>query len=161
MDNSNQLLISLEERHANNILSGKKTVELRRRKMHVEEGAIVWLYVKTPIAAVVGYAEVSDHQYAAPSTIWRKLGGVTGLHYKEFKSYFADSTKAFALGLKNPRALETPIKLTELRELSQNFQPPQFYLKVLMKSPLQRLLAKSITTKARLKKHAIQEELAM
>jgi predicted transcriptional regulator len=152
MDKNNQLLISLEERHANNILSGMKSVELRRRQMHVEPGAIVWLYVKTPIAAVVGYAEVGQCDYAAPSTIWRNLGSMTGLERKEFNSYFSGLSRAFALGLKNPYTLASPISLYDLRKKVATFQPPQFYLKVPTDSSLELALSSSLSPAHKQKK---------
>lgn len=53
-------LISLEERYANGIFDGTKTVELRRRPMNVSIGATVWIYVKMPVGSVVGCAKVTD-----------------------------------------------------------------------------------------------------
>ena len=96
MQSTQHVLISLDERHATNILEGSKQVELRRRTMHVEPGSIVWLYVKKPVGAVVGFATVGATYVAAPSTVWRKYGPVSGLSRSEFVSYFAGAALASA-----------------------------------------------------------------
>ena len=49
MSVDDQILISLEPRHAENILEGRKRVELRRRTMNVTIGSTVWMYAKLPV----------------------------------------------------------------------------------------------------------------
>ena len=53
------LLVSLHPRHASNILSGEKTVELRRRfpEQHMR-GALALIYSTTPVQAIVGVARI-------------------------------------------------------------------------------------------------------
>ena len=53
------LLVSLHPRHASNILSGEKTVELRRRfpEQHIR-GALALIYSTTPVQAIVGVARI-------------------------------------------------------------------------------------------------------
>lgn len=141
MQTTQHVLISLEERHAFNILAGTKQVELRRRIMHVTPGTIVWFYVKLPVGAIVGYATVGTTYSAAPNTIWRKYGSVSGLNKSEFVSYFDGSKSASAISLTCPMALKTPIALEELRAAAPGFQPPQFYCRLEIKSPLRLKLA--------------------
>lgn len=130
MNIKQHVLISLEERHAINILSGAKQVELRRRTMHVEPGSIIWLYVKKPIGAVIGYAVVGATYSAAPIKVWRKFEPVTGLSRDEFLSYFEGATSACAMGISAPKRLMRPIPLDELRAASPGFHPPQFYCRI-------------------------------
>ncbi|NSL53538.1 transcriptional regulator [Uliginosibacterium aquaticum] len=136
MKHTQHVLISLEERHANNIIGGTKKVELRRRTMHIEPGAIVWFYVKKPVGAVVGYATVGTTYSAAPSTVWRKFGAVSGLKKSEFTSYFDGASKASAMSISNPKKLKTSISLDELRKNAPGFQPPQFYCRLEMGTSL-------------------------
>lgn len=140
MNDKSHVLISLEERHANNILAGTKQVELRRRTMNVEPGSTVWFYVKKPVGAVVGYAVVGTTFSAAPSTIWRKFGAVAGLSKAEFMGYFNGLSTASAMGLDKPRKLTKPISLEELRTAAPSFQPPQFFCRLSMSSPVGALL---------------------
>jgi predicted transcriptional regulator len=56
-DFTRDLLVSLHPRHASNILSGEKTVELRRRfpERHMR-GALALIYSTSPVQAIVGVA---------------------------------------------------------------------------------------------------------
>lgn len=130
MLSTQHVLISLEERHAANILAGTKQVELRRRTMHVEPGSMVWFYVKKPVGAVVGFATVETTYTAAPSTVWRKYGAVSGLSRSEFMRYFHGSVVASAMTLSGPKKLTTPVTLDALRAAVPGFHPPQFYCRL-------------------------------
>ncbi|OLL31832.1 transcriptional regulator [Burkholderia sp. SRS-W-2-2016] len=136
MEHPEHVLISLEERHAENILTGTKHVELRRRAMHVKKGTVVWIYVKLPVGRVVGYAKVSEAHSLAPATLWRRFANVCGITRKEFFQYFDGVSKGFALGLHEPQRLAGSISLTELRQVSEGFQPPQFFTRIAPGSPL-------------------------
>lgn len=130
MQPSQHVLISLDKRHATNILAGTKQVELRRRTMHVEPGSIIWLYVKKPVGAVIGFATVGTTYSAAPSTVWRKYGSVSGLSKSEFMSYFDGVVTASAMALSGPKKLRKPVTLDALRAAMPNFHPPQFYCRL-------------------------------
>lgn len=136
MDETEHVLISLEERHAENIFAGKKHVELRRRAMNVKAGTIVWIYVKLPVGRVVGYAKVSAAHSLAPSSLWKRFAGVCCITRSEFFAYFEGLSKGFALGLQDPERLAGTLSLVELREASAGFQPPQFFVRLPPDSPL-------------------------
>lgn len=136
MDETEHVLISLEERHAENIFSGKKHVELRRRAMNVKAGTVVWIYVKLPVGRVIGCARVSASHTLAPSTLWRKFARVCCITRQEFFDYFEGVSKGFALGLHEPQRLAGAVSLFELREASAGFQPPQFFARLPSNSPL-------------------------
>lgn len=143
MQSNQHVLISLEERHATNILAGTKKVELRRRTMHIEPGSIVWLYVKKPVGAVVGFATVGTTYLAAPSTVWRKYGTVSGLSRSEFISYFDEATVASAMTVADAKKLKKPITLESLRMSVPTFHPPQFYCKLGPTSPIRHCLSRA------------------
>ena len=134
------LLISLESRHAENILAGRKCVELRRRRMHVSEGDIVWLYVKSPVAAVVGCAVVGQCTTDGPAALWKRYGNISGLIRSEFMSYFNGVSEAFAMGVQSPKSIERPVSLVDLRKALPRFHPPQFYCWLDPASALRKLL---------------------
>ncbi|MDP9920277.1 putative transcriptional regulator [Variovorax boronicumulans] len=141
------VLISLEERHAENILDGTKTVELRRRPMHVAIGATVWFYVKVPVGSVIGCAKVAGVHTLAPSTLWNRFGPVSGLQRREFFDYFSGLPTAFALSLKEPCRLAKPIPLSELRDVSSGFHPPQFFANVASDGPLFQAMSRGLRPK--------------
>lgn len=141
MQSTEHVLISLDERHAANILAGTKQVELRRRTMHVEPGSTVWLYVKKPVGAVVGFATVGETYVAAPSTVWRKYGPVSGLSKSEFMNYFDGAVMASAMALSGSKKLKNPVKLDTLRAAMSGFHPPQFYCRLPTDSSIKLCLA--------------------
>jgi predicted transcriptional regulator len=131
-----QILISLEARHAENILEGRKLVEFRRRTMKVEPGATIWMYAKLPIGSIVGCATVAAVRTQAPSTLWRKFGSLSGISRSEFFEYFDGISQGTALELTNCRRLCSSVSLESLRRFSAGFQPPQFFAHLRQGAPL-------------------------
>jgi predicted transcriptional regulator len=140
-----QILISLEARHAESILQGIKSVELRRRTMKVRAGATVWIYAKLPVASIVGCASVAAVCIHAPSTLWRKFGGTSGISRREFFDYFEGIGKGTALELTNCRRLHSSISLQSLRRLSAGFQPPQFFVRLKQDAPILSSILRAVT----------------
>lgn len=125
------VLISLEETHADNIFLGRKHVELRRRRMNVKVGTIVWIYVKQPVGAIVGSARVSSTHAHSPSALWKMFSSVSGLTRREFFDYFCGVENGFGLGLDEVRKLSEPISLSALRKGGgKHFHPPQFFARL-------------------------------
>ena len=124
------ILISLEPRHAQNILSGRKSVELRRRSVKVEPGDIIWIYSKRPCAAIVGWAEVFAVRSASPQSIWRRHGVQAAVTREEFFDYFNGRSIAYAIELRCVNRLENQLSLETLRATEMNFCPPQFFKKL-------------------------------
>jgi predicted transcriptional regulator len=131
-----QILISLEARHAENILQGSKLVEFRRRKMNVKPGATIWIYAKRPVGSIVGCATVAAVRMHAPSTLWRKFGPLSGISRSEFFDYFDGTAQGTALELTNCRRLCSSVSLESLRRFYSGFQPPQFFTRLKQGAPL-------------------------
>lgn len=136
MTDAQHILISLEPRHAENILAGRKRVELRRRSMNVETGTTVWIYAKLPVGSVVGKAKVSQIHSAKPTTIWRRFGKDAGITKQEFLAYYSKSAQAVVLVLEETTRFDTAISLAYLRETTGAFYPPQFFKRLLPENPL-------------------------
>jgi predicted transcriptional regulator len=130
------ILISLEPRHAENILQGRKRVELRRRTMNVAIGSTVWMYAKLPVGSIIGRAIVTAIHVLAPETLWRRFGAVSGLSRMEFFEYFADRDRGIALELSDCRRLIHAFDLETLRRFHHGFQPPQFFTRLRKNTPL-------------------------
>lgn len=136
MSNGENILISLDLRHAENILSGVKQVELRRRPMRVECGTTVWMYVKIPVGSLVGSATVKNVIRSSPNTLWRRVGAISGLSRDEFFEYFEGADEGVALMLENVEKFNVGISLRELREVEKGFQPPQFFIRLDSEHPI-------------------------
>src|SRR5882757_4574645 len=136
MSDDEHILISVEPRHAENILAGRKTVELRRRPMHVKVGAIVWIYAKRPVGSIVGCAKVRDIHLLAPQALWRRFCNDCCIPRSEFFAYFEGVTQATALELSGCKRLGASLSLESLRGFSAGFQPPQFFARLKAGTPL-------------------------
>lgn len=145
MSIGDQILISLEARHAENILLGRKLVELRRRPMNVKPGATIWIYAKLPVGSIVGYGTVAAVHMHAPSTLWRKFGAVSGISRSEFSDYFEGTSQGTALELTNCKRLFTSVSLESLRRFSAGFQPPQFFTRLKQGAPLLTAVSQAAT----------------
>lgn len=135
MAKGEHIVISLSRRHADNIFSGRKQVELRRRPMNVAPGTTVWVYVKLPVGSIVGRARVGAIHASSPTTLWRRFGAVSGLSRKEFFDYFEGVAAGVALVLENAQRLRSALSLKALRKLANGFQPPQFFLRLREEHP--------------------------
>lgn len=120
------LLISLHPCHAQNILSGQKTIELRKRapkhKKDKPNFSKILIYETKPTAAIVGLVqpiEVIDRTCAE----WHKFTKELCLSMYDIDEYLGGD---FGWGIKveNPQSI-TPIPLVKMREL--NITPPQGY----------------------------------
>jgi predicted transcriptional regulator len=144
MKTREDVLISLEERHANNIFAGIKRVELRRRTMHVEVGTVIWIYVKQPVGCVVGQVVVEATHQLSPSQIWKRFGPCSGLKKSEFFAYFDGLTQAFVLELKDARKLAEVVTLSMLRDAAGGFHPPQFFSRLAPDGALAKTMSSSM-----------------
>jgi predicted transcriptional regulator len=133
---SDQILSSLESRHAESILQGHKLVEFRRRSMRISPGTTLWIYAKVPVSSIVGCATVAAIRSQAPSTLWRKFGSVSGISRCEFFDYFEGINQGTALELSNTKRLESMVPLALLRRISAGFHPPQFFTRLSTDAPV-------------------------
>jgi predicted transcriptional regulator len=136
MSGTGSVLISLEKRHAENILSGAKRVELRRRSMNVIPGTTVWLYAKVPVGSIIGSAVVRHVHQLSPTAIWKQFGPTSGLSRRELYRYFDGAKQGFVLELTGAQRLRSSLSLDSLRRLSATFQPPQFFIKISRDHPI-------------------------
>lgn len=141
MGKCEQILISLAPRHAENIFTGRKQVELRRRPMNVVPGTIVWVYVKLPVGSIIGRVKIVAIHASSPAALWRRFGSVSGLSRSEFFDYFNGVTAGVALVLENAQRLHRSLSLNALREHADGFQPPQFFVRLGAKHPFHEAIA--------------------
>lgn len=127
--NNENVLISLKSEYVNKIFSGEKTIELRRRKMHLQIGTTVWIYETMPKGAIVGSFSIKNMCFLAPSTIWKKYHSEIGVARNELFNYFDGLEKGFLIQFEDVKRLKKPVSLECLRSIKPTFQPPQFFLK--------------------------------
>jgi predicted transcriptional regulator/DNA-binding XRE family transcriptional regulator len=124
------VVLSIRPQYSNKIISGEKTVELRRRfPISAPRGTIAYIYSTSPVRALIGCAEISDVVKLPISEIWEKYSDSAGIAKNEFYSYFSGLDKGYVLKFKNARQLPRQLNLAELRERF-DFEPPQSFLYV-------------------------------
>jgi predicted transcriptional regulator len=99
------VLMSIHPRWARKIISGEKTVEVRRRPPSAD-GATLLLYATGPVAAVIAHATITTVHQEDADKLWRRLGARTALDEQQFTSYLHGASAPGALELADVRAIE-------------------------------------------------------
>lgn len=120
------ILISIERRHVDKIISGAKKVELRNRRMNLSKGDSVWVYSKKPHGCVAMKATVKEVTEGSPESLWRKFKNVCGISKEEFFAYYDGVKVGYAISLFKVRQLLAPPTLETIRSQYKKFHPPQF-----------------------------------
>ena len=132
---SRDILISVKPEYFGRMLSGAKTVELRRRPIRVPIGTTVWIYVTVPSGRLGAMAEVSAVEENTPSELWRRYEDRVGISQRAFFAYFEGSTQGCAVVFQRILPLRKPLGLTVLRKSLGAFVAPQFYRKLEVNGP--------------------------
>ena len=119
-----EAIISIHPGHVDAILSGRKTIELRRRVPHLSLGTRLWVYATRPTSAVVCRAIIQDLTRGKPRTIWRRHRKETAIDFATFSAYFAGADEAVAIMLDAVESVG-PISIEQLRDVRNCFHPPQ------------------------------------
>jgi len=135
MNNPNNILISVEERHASNMLAGSKSVELRRKPLNISFGTRVWVYSKLPRGQVQALAVVDEVVADAPEKLWNSYGPQSAITKAEFDAYFVGAEIGHAIVFQEVRPLAPILNLSSIREKISHFHPPQFFKKLTEDSP--------------------------
>lgn len=123
---SRMMALALKPRFAESILSGAKTVEVRRVAPKIEMPAKALLYASTPTQAIIGCCDIigSDVQ-SDIDKLWASHGPCMGLPRSEFDAYLAGAASGTALSLARPARFGAPVGLRQMREMG--LRPPQSY----------------------------------
>lgn len=129
IDPDRALVLSLKPRFAEAILTGDKTVELRRILPHITIPTHALLYATGPARSLVGTCVVRSVARLPADELWQRHGADTALTRPEFDAYLAGRSEAAALFLEQAQKLPTPIPLRVLRQ-AEGFRPPQSFMYV-------------------------------
>jgi predicted transcriptional regulator len=121
------LFISIRPTFANKILSGVKTIELRRVRPSIAPGDTVLIYSTSPVMALLGSAKVDEILSGTPRKIWGQVKEHAGVSCEEFNEYFSGAAIAIGIRLCAIQRLSEPISLRELRKRWPWLRPPQSY----------------------------------
>jgi len=124
---SRDVIFSIRPVHAEKILDGTKTVELRRRFTGgVRPGTLALIYSTSPTSALTGSARIKEVQRLAVPDLWERHRSAACLRKREFDQYFSGLDNGYAIVLGSAKPLPRPVGLPELR-VRFGFEPPQSY----------------------------------
>jgi len=116
-------LLAIHPKHADAILDGRKSVELRRIGISPTTTHII-VYATAPVRAIVGWFEVAGIEHATPDQIWETHNGSSGLSRSEFQAYFDGADSAVAIRIGPHWRLDAPVELSRLPSVKR---PPQSF----------------------------------
>jgi predicted transcriptional regulator len=121
------ILLSVLPRFADKIVSGAKTVELRKIRPKVGQGDLILLYATSPEKSIRAILRISNLRSGDPDSLWKLANGSTGIDYSEFKAYFNGNKVGWAICFDTVVVLPEPVTLPMLRINIPGFHPPRIH----------------------------------
>lgn len=122
------VVLSIKPLYSEKILTGHKTVELRRRfPVAAPNGALAYIYSSSPVKAMVGTVSIRDVLKLPVEQIWTEFESTAFIERPQFDKYFEGLDHGFALVFDEVKTFSRPLPLSELRERF-GFEPPQSFL---------------------------------
>lgn len=119
------VLLSIKPKYADLIISGSKTVELRRSWPSNDIGTMV-VYSSSPVQKLTGIVIVAGIKECTFEQLWtvaQEHGG--GVTYDELRDYIG--TKSHAYGVMLGKVFPAEVQI-DPKEIFENFTPPQGFL---------------------------------
>lgn len=124
---SKLLLISIKEKYVSKIISGKKTIELRKAQPKVKAGDTVIIYTTQPKKAVTAIASVKRIIKLSPQNMWDQYKNYLGIEKAEYDAYYRDNSFAVGIELCDVVQLDAEILLSAIKLIHPAFTPPQTF----------------------------------
>jgi len=122
------LVFSIHQKYAEQIMRGRKTIELRKRFSHAHRGARILVYSTKPQQAVVGTARISKIESSLANEIDEPTLESACVERNELMRYVSADQEVWKIHLADVIPLEKPIPLRWLSEsLNIALRPPQSF----------------------------------
>jgi predicted transcriptional regulator len=118
-------LLSVRPKYVDQILTGQKTIELRRQRPRIEQGHAFFLYASSPIQAVAGVAQVCGVEIRGIGGLWKEVSARARITRAEFSAYFDACERGVAIHLASALTFARPLTLHEIRNKNPSFHPPR------------------------------------
>ncbi|WP_371831742.1 ASCH domain-containing protein [Rhodococcoides corynebacterioides] len=118
--------MSIHPVYAAAIMSGRKTIEFRKRRL-ADDIATVWVYATTPIRRVIGRFEILEIVEMSPTLLWQQFGKGGCISRGDFDKYYAKHASGVGIRIGTVVELETPLLLADV---VLSGVPPQSFLYV-------------------------------
>lgn len=126
--NRRDFLVSIRPTHVENIVQGRKTVELRRRfSEDVAPGAVLLIYSTSPTQAIVGSASISGVRRLQLDDLWEQYGDAACIDRETFDAYFSGLAEGYAILLQDVKQFARQVAAADLKERF-GFVAPQSFM---------------------------------
>ena len=116
--------LSIKHVYAERIISGVKTIELRKRPLGMELGDLILLYETVPDSIIRGGFIADRTVTLTVSEMWDQYNPVMGVAKEFYDSYFENCKVAYGT-LVNQSFCFHSLTLEEIQNLCPGFIPPQ------------------------------------
>jgi predicted transcriptional regulator len=118
-------LLSIKPVHAENIFSGRKKFEYRKKVFARADVQKIVVYCSKPVGAIIGEFDIQGILRDSPSRLWKKTHRDSGISEQYFYNYFNGCDVAFALKIGSVRRFPNEI---DPQEVVFDFYPPQSFM---------------------------------
>ena len=108
-----KVLLSIKPEFVNEIMSGRKKFEYRKKVFKRKDITTIVVYATKPLGKVVGEFEVDEIIEDTLDILWQETKRYSGISTKFFDEYFKDRDSGFAIKIKSFTAYDKPIELSE------------------------------------------------
>lgn len=117
IDKPRNVIISIKPKYALKVVSGEKTIELRRRfPVDGIAGGMALIYASSPIREIIGYTVIKEVRKLSIDALWKASHKHACVSKEFFYSYFDGVDEGYALVLKQPVKLIQPLNIKRLEE---------------------------------------------
>lgn len=127
MDDRN-ILISVKEIYAQQIVLGRKRVELRKSFPTTKEGSRVYIYIPAPSKEIIGYFDIEKINKMPLATLWKVDGHLSALSRDDFFSYFSGKEYGISIHFNKFNLFSNSLSLNKIKQNLPKFHPPQSYM---------------------------------
>ena len=122
------LLLSVKPEYATQIMTGRKSVEIRRKFSKRWIGSRASLYASAPVMGLIGEAQISNVRTGKPENIWKRYSACIGCCRKDFEDYTSNCDVVYAIELDEVKPYRAPVMLSYAANLiGEHLVPPQSY----------------------------------
>ncbi len=107
-----KLLMSINPKHVDNILSGVKQYEYRKTKCKEDIDTIL-IYSTAPIMRIVAEVEITGIIEGSPQNVWKKTSSASGIDKEFYDDYYAGKETAVAYKLGHITKYRNPLQLSD------------------------------------------------
>jgi predicted transcriptional regulator len=123
---SREILLSVKPQYANLLITGVKTIELRKKfPTDLEKETKIFIYSSFPEKKVIGECKISKIEYLRLEDLWRVASIEAMISWEDFKSYYEGHTHGYAVHVFKAKKYKESIFLADIDP--RITQAPQSY----------------------------------